>query len=106
MIEMKKDGSSVIIKIGTDLVSSTTLDLKPKLRDIVAELDDLTELVIDLDGVKMVDSSGISVLLYTYRILEQKEGKLKVINTSEDVYELFSTINLDHHFEITKGKDP
>ncbi len=103
MNEIKKDGSSITVKPGIDLVASTADNCKAQLIALV-EQDSPSGLVIDLDGVQMVDSAGISVLLSINEALEQKEGKLKVINTSEDIYGLFCIMNLNNHFEIGKSK--
>jgi anti-anti-sigma regulatory factor len=51
----------------------------------------------------MVDSVGIGVIIATHNSLDQKGGKLRVINIADDIYGLFSTMRLDRHFSVEKA---
>ena len=39
------------------------------------------ELTLDLSGLTFTDSSGIAVLLRTYRRMTQSQGSMRVVNT-------------------------
>ena len=39
------------------------------------------ELTLDLSGLTFTDSSGIAVLLRTYRRMAQSQGSMRVVNT-------------------------
>ena len=60
--------------------------------------DSTGDFVIDLEGVDMVDSVGIGVIIATHNTLIQKGRNLKVINVSKDVYGLFSTMRPQQAF--------
>jgi len=85
-----------------DIVASMVADFKKELQNLIVE-DGVTELEIDLTGVEMVDSVGLGAFIATHNSLSQKNGKLTVINASEDIFSLFKTMRLDQHFEIHQG---
>lgn len=101
MSTITKDGSQVIIKPGRDVVASMANEFRAELNAQIQESP--SELVIDLAGVEMVDSVGIGVIIATHNSLDQKGGKLKVINIADDIYGLFSTMRLDRHFSVVKA---
>ena len=98
---INKDGNQVIVKPGRDVVASMANEFRAELNSQIQESP--SELVIDLSGVEMVDSVGIGVIIATHNSLDQKGGKLKVINIAEDIYGLFSTMRLDRHFTVEKA---
>lgn len=98
---ISKDGSQVTVKPGRDVVASMANEFRAELNSQIQESP--SELIIDLSGVEMVDSVGIGVIIATHNSLDQKGGKLKVVNIAEDIYGLFSTMRLDRHFTVVKA---
>lgn len=105
MSEIIRNERSVTIRPGRDIVASMAGEFRSELNgEIAKEMDELT---IDLDGVEMVDSVGIGVIIATHNTLDQQGATLKVINIAEDIYGLFTTMRLDRHFTIEKiGEAP
>ena len=101
MSDITRDGQRVIVKPGTDIVASMANEFRAELNSLIQESPQ--ELEIDLAGVEMVDSVGIGVIIATHNSLDQKGGKLKVVNIAEDIYGLFSTMRLDRHFTVVKS---
>ncbi len=52
------------------------------------------ELVFDLRDTTMLDSSGIGLLIATSNTLAQKQGVLRVINPSQEIFELLRHMHL------------
>ncbi len=98
MSEIKKDGEDVTIKPGRDVVASIADDFKTELNDLVS--NSTGGLTIDLDGVEMVDSVGIGVIIATHNSLNKESRKLSVTNISKDIFNLFNTMRLNRHFTI------
>jgi len=83
---------------GTDIVASMTKDFRKEQVELIES--GITELTINMAGIKMVDSVGIGVLIALHNTLNQREGKLIITNASPDIYKLFKTMRLDKHFKI------
>ncbi|MGM0653887.1 MAG: STAS domain-containing protein [Thermodesulfobacteriota bacterium] len=87
-----------IVKPGEDVVASMADAFKEELLSAVNSSQGT--LVIDLDGVSMVDSVGIGVIIAAYNSLSQSNRQLKVINVAQDIYGLFSTMRLNRRFTV------
>jgi anti-sigma B factor antagonist len=57
-------------------------------------------LVLDLDGIKFIDSSGFGVFLSVMKTANNNYGIFKICNVSDDVMELFKLLQLHNVFEI------
>ncbi len=102
MSEINKEGDNVLVKPDKNIVASIADEFRNELRKLVQESP--REVVIDLAGVEMVDSVGIGILIATHNSLNNAKGELKVINVDKDIYSLFTTMRLDHHFTVEKAE--
>jgi len=59
-----------------------------------------TKLVLDLEGIKFIDSTGFSVFLSTMKAANNQNGQFKICNVSDDVKELFQVLQLHNVFEM------
>ena len=101
MSEIVRQGDTMVIRPGMDIVASMAEDFKKELLSAISDHDG--DFVIDLVGVEMVDSVGIGVIIATHNTLSQASRKLKVINVSKDVYGLFSTMRLNRRFVVEEA---
>jgi anti-sigma B factor antagonist len=101
MSEIRREGESVIVKPGRDVVASMVNEFRDELHSLVQETSG--EITIDLDGVEMVDSVGIGVIIATHNSLNKADRKLKVVNVSKEIYSLFTTMRLDRHFMVERA---
>lgn len=88
----------IILKPGRDIVSSMVLEFREELRAIVDQEDTL--LTLDLDGVEMIDSMGLGVLIAAHNSLSKRNAQLELINISNDILNLMKNMRLDRHFSI------
>ncbi|PIE62575.1 MAG: anti-anti-sigma factor [Desulfobacter postgatei] len=98
MNEIVNIEDQTIVKPGEDVVASMADAFKAELLSAVNSSQGT--LVIDLNGVNIVDSVGIGVIIATYNSLSQSNRQLKVINVAKDIYGLFSTMRLDRRFTV------
>ena len=98
MSEIVNQEDETIIKPGVDVVASMAEEFKTELLSVIN--DSTAEVVIDLNGVGMVDSVGIGVIIAAHNTLNQSDRKLKVINVTKDVYGLFTTMRLNRRFTV------
>ena len=101
MSEIIKDGDKITIKPGVDVVASMAEDFKNELLSAIN--DSKEDFYIDLDGVEMVDSVGIGIIIAAHNTLSQADRDLKVINVIKDVYGLFTTMRLNRRFTVEEA---
>ncbi len=63
------------------------------------------KIVLNLEGVEYVDSSGFGALLSILRNAKNNESTFKICNISEDVMELVKLLQLHNVFEIHNSVD-
>ena len=95
---VKKKSETAVVQPGADIVASMADDFKNNLLKMVKK--GIPELVIDFTGVDIVDSVGLGVVIATHNSMSNSGGKLKIINVSNDIYQLLKTMRLDQHFEV------
>lgn len=63
-------------------------------------LKDQVRVVLDLEGVRFIDSSGIGALLSCMRQVAQQRGEVRLCNLSGTVIALFELMRLNRVFRI------
>jgi len=63
------------------------------------------KIVLNLDGIEYVDSSGFGALLSILRNAKNNDSLFKICNISEDVMELVKLLQLHNVFEIHDSVD-
>lgn len=84
-IKETKNGNELIISPEGRLDTTTAPELEEKVK---GSIDGVTDLVFDLAGLEYISSAGLRVLLSTQKIME-KQGKMKFINVSDIIMEIF-----------------
>ena len=97
MVTMTRKGDTVSFCPGGDIVASVCGQLKDELLEICHT--GVKRLVIDLSQTKMIDSSGLGLLISTRNSLAQENnGEVEIANASEELLQLFKIMRLDSHF--------
>ncbi|MCX7098718.1 MAG: STAS domain-containing protein [Methylococcales bacterium] len=73
-------------------------DLKAYILHLI-ELGE-TQLIIDLEKVRFIDSSGLGALLTGYKHAAAKSGKLSLVGCNQQVLAMFELTRLNRVFEI------
>ena len=94
----KKEGNDVTTGITGWLHTQTA----PRLREELSKLDDSVEsLVFDFDKPGYISSAGLRQVNSTYKKMVGIEG-FKIINISNEVFDVFSFTALDRKIQIEK----
>ena len=100
MITVTREDNKTVVRPAEDnMVAATLPELRSRLRSIVEE--GARDLVVDLADVRMVDSSGIGLLISAHNSLQKVGGRLAVIHVSEDLLELFRSMRMHQHFPVS-----
>jgi len=98
MSKVTKEGTKVVVKPDQNIVASMAQDFKKELRNLLD--GSVKELAVDLENVKMVDSSGLGVLIAAHNSLQKDNASLELSNISDDILKLLKNMRLDKHFII------
>lgn len=89
----RPDPSTALVKVGGEIDVATTPQLRSTLHDL-ADDESVMTVVVDLDGVDFIDSSGLGVLIGCSR-------RLRARGDGRDLKLVCSRVNLLRVFEIT-----
>ena len=64
-----------------------------------------TRLILNLEGINYIDSSGFGVFLSIMKTASINFGQFKICNISHEVMELFKLLQLHNVFEIYSNMD-
>jgi len=99
---IKKNNVSILkIKGDVDLYSSPLVR-----KEILAILTKSNKnLLVDLEDVFYMDSSGVATLVEALQLTNRKGGKLRLFNLSRAIQDVFELSRLDKVFEICKDEE-
>ncbi len=82
-----------------DLIASDVPDLQAALKQQLQRGVD--EIVFDLAATVMLDSSGIGLLIATCNTMARQQGRIRVINVSQDILQLLQSMRLTGRLNAT-----
>ena len=94
----KTEGNKATMEISGWLDTQTA----PQLGEALSWLDDsITSLVFDFAKLEYISSAGLRQVIVAYKKMAQKDG-FKIINVSDEVYDVFSLTGFDSKIDIQK----
>jgi anti-anti-sigma factor len=64
-----------------------------------------TRLILSLEGIKYIDSSGFGVFLSILKTASQNNGEFRICNINAEVMELFKLLQLHNVFKVSNSLD-
>jgi anti-anti-sigma factor len=95
----REENKAVVRPAGETIVAATIPELRAEMRGVVE--DGVRDLVIDLAGVRMVDSSGLGLLIAAHNSLKKLGGSFAVIHASGDLLALLRSMRMHQHFSVS-----
>lgn len=96
------DGWTVIAASG-EIDVATAAELRDQLTRLIA--DDHRQLVVDLEGVDFIDSTGLGVLVGAVRRARSADGDLRLVCTNSRLLKVFDVTGLGAVFTIATSVD-
>ena len=94
----KTEGNKATMEISGWLDTQTA----PQLGEALSGLEDsITSLVFDFTNLEYISSAGLRQVIVAYKKMAQKDG-FKIINVSDEVYDVFSLTGFDSKIDIQK----
>jgi anti-sigma B factor antagonist len=96
-------GATTVVAVGGEIDVYTA----PKLRDKITELvgAGVYQLVVDLEAVEFLDSTGLGVLVGGLKKVRAHDGSLRLVCTQDRLLKIFRITGLAKVFDIHESAD-
>ncbi len=102
-LKVRKEGDHAILEVGGEVDVYTAPKLREKLIELVS--DGSYHLVVDLEGVDFLDSTGLGVLVGGLKRLRSHDGELVLVCTKNRILKVFEITGLTKVFSIYDSVD-
>jgi anti-sigma B factor antagonist len=90
------DGDEAILRIEGELDAVTAPELRPALEKIVG--DRPKRVTVDLSALRLIDSSGVGVLVALYKRVRALGGDVRIVGMTDQPRAIFRLLRLDAVF--------
>jgi anti-sigma B factor antagonist len=97
-LNVRKEGDHAILEIGGEIDVYTAPRLREKLIELVSDGSD--HLIVDLERVDFLDSTGLGVLVGGLKRVRSHDGSLQLVCTQEKILKIFRITGLTKVFPI------
>ncbi|MEW5946644.1 MAG: STAS domain-containing protein [bacterium] len=102
-VQISIDGAVAVVALSGDLVEATMRPLPGRIQEAVGQ--GVRGIVVDMNGVEFVDSSGIKSLIELKKSLDERRARLILCEMSDSVYGVFERLQLESVFNIKRTKE-
>ncbi len=97
-LDNRTDGERMVVDVGGEIDVYTA----PKLREQLVDLVNAGRyhLIVDMEGVEFLDSTGLGVLVGGLKRVRAHEGSLRLVCTQERILKIFRITGLTKVFPI------
>ena len=97
-LETRQEDGRTIIEVGGEIDVYTAPRLRDKITELVGEGN--YDLVIDMERVDFLDSTGLGVLVGGLKRVRAHDGSLRLVCTQERILKIFRITGLTKVFPI------
>lgn len=97
-ITTERDGNVCRVSVRGEIDVYTSPALKAEI--VGAMEQGCINLIIDIDGVGFIDSSGLGVLVGGLRRVKEASGSMRIVCTKENILKIFRITGLDRVFPV------
>ncbi|MGH3738789.1 MAG: STAS domain-containing protein [Micromonosporaceae bacterium] len=97
-LQTRTVADQVVLEVGGEIDVYTAPKLKERLLELIA--DGSHQILVDLEAVEFLDSTGLGVLVGGFKRLQDKSGYLALVCTQERILKIFRITGLAGFFDI------
>lgn len=97
-IRTERDGSMCAVALEGEVDVYTAPRLKEELVSVID--GGCSNIIVDMEQVGFIDSSGLGVLVSALRRAREREGVVRIVCTRENILKIFRITGLDKVFPI------
>ena len=105
MLKIEKINNVIVVRFNNvDRFNALiTEPVKEELKSLFNKPD--TKLILNLEGIKFIDSSGFGVFLSIMKTANNNHGQFKICSIASEVMELFKLLQLNNVFDLFDNLD-
>ena len=88
----------VVLKLGGSLDAMTAPELMPTIDRMVEEKR--TRVTVDLEGLDLIDSSGVAAIVALYKRIRSHGGRVTVTGARDQPLAIFKLLRMDRVFAL------
>ncbi len=92
-----------VIELPTQLVMANAAETRAAIQELIH--DGHHRLVLDLNNINFIDSSGLSVIVSTMKAVHAEDGAVVLLKPSDGVRSLIELTRLHQVFDIFEDRD-
>ncbi|MCB1177855.1 MAG: STAS domain-containing protein [Leptospiraceae bacterium] len=104
MLKHEVKGDVLVVHLEGRLDVSVANEVEETLAELI-DKEDHKKVVLNMDGIEYMSSSGFRACISTLRKLNAKEGALKMCNIKPAVKRIFDVIELTSLFDIYPSEE-
>lgn len=93
-IEVERRGETLIVRCQGELDLHTAIQFREEVEAYLQRYKTICNLILNLDGVSFVDSSGLGVILGRYKEIRQRGGQMILVHLQPQVHRVFELSGL------------
>lgn len=93
MLDYERKRQTVTVRLRDELDHRAAAQLRPEL-DALLKDTSIRRLVLDLEKLRFMDSSGIGFIIGRYKLLERRGGSMAVVNADAHMDRIFEMSGL------------
>jgi anti-sigma B factor antagonist len=97
-VEVASTGDEVVLVLVGELDPHTAPTLRSSIDDAVT--DGTTTLLLDVAGLRFIDSSGLRVIISAHKVMDERGGRLVLRAPTDNTRRLLEITGLADHVEL------
>lgn len=97
-IGLSVEGSQSILSLSGEIDAYTAPKLKESLNPLTEQQGQ--EVIVDLENVNYMDSTGLGVFISALKSTKENDSKMKLVNIQDRVLRLFQITGLDEIIDV------
>ena len=102
-LSTREDAGTLVVDIGGEIDVYTSPKLRERLVGLVGE--GARRLVVDLEDVEFIDSTGLGVLVGVLKRIRARDGVMSLVCSQDGLLRVFRITGLENVFSIYSSVD-
>jgi len=103
-MKLKEVGTNLVVYLAGHIDLNLAADVEAELDDVIAKYPE-KNLILNLEAVHYMSSSGLRVFMTVSRTLERSRRGLRLCNLSAPVKKVVHVVGLEEHFKIFESEE-